>query len=719
MNLPKTYNPHDVEERVYRSWEKSGSFTPQIDNRKKPFTIIMPPPNANDPLHIGHAMFVTVEDIMIRYHRMRGEPTLWLPGADHAGIETQVVYERKLNKEGKSRFDFDRDTFYKMLWDYSQKNKKIMEDQLRRLGASCDWKREKFTLDSDIITEVKKTFQKLYDDGLVYKGTKLVNWDPKQQTVLSELEVEHEERDDTLYYLDYGPVQIATVRPETIFADVAVAINPKDKRVKSLRGQNALIPIVNRVVPIVTDELVDPEFGTGALKITPGHDFTDAEIGERHTLAAHSVISFDGRMLRSDLVPERYWGMKVAEAKKAVVDDLKAAGKLIKEKPYRHPVAVAERSRATIEPLLSEQWFLTMKPLAKPAIDAVRKGKIKIVPKRFEKTYFHWMENIKDWPISRQIVWGIRLPVYYHKRTREMRIFVDPPQDKENWEQDPNTFDTWFSSGQWPFLTLGYPNGHDFRYFYPTSVMETGYDILFFWVARMIMLGLYRTGNVPFKVVYLNGLVRDEKGQKISKSKGNVIDPMHVIEQYGADALRLSLTIGVTPGNDLHLSPTRFVGNRNFLNKVWNASRFVIMNWGDYKPNGQLTTGNGQAKKNSQFSSINYQLTADDEADLKRLDQHIATVTRHIDNYRYGQAAEALFNFFWHTFADKVIEKNKGRIYKPKSAADKHAAQFVLATYLETQLRLLHPFIPFITEEIWGKLPGRRDSLIVSSWPET
>jgi len=712
-DVPKAYNPHDVEEQIYRSWERSGVFTPKAVKGKKPFTIIMPPPNANDPLHIGHAMFVTVEDIMIRYHRMKGEPTLWLPGADHAGIETQVVFERRLNKEGKSRFDYDRDTFYKMLWDYSTGNKKVMEDQLRRLGASCDWTREKFTLDPDIVREVYRTFEQLYNDGLVYKGTKLVNWDPKQQTVLSDLELEHEEREDTLYYLDYGSVTVATVRPETIFADVAVAINPKDKRAKSLEGKSATIPLVKRVIPILADVAVDPEFGTGALKITPGHDSRDNEIGERHNLPAHSVIGFDGRMLPSELVPAQYHGLKVAEARERIVEDLKKEGRLVKAEPYKHQVAVAERSRAVIEPLLSEQWFIAMKPLAKPAIDAVRGGKIRIVPKRFEKTYFHWMENIKDWPISRQIVWGIRLPVYYCRgqltddcrQQGGMFISVDPPKRcpkcaSAEITQDDNTFDTWFSSGQWPFLTLGYPDGPDYRYFYPTSVMETAYEILFFWVARMIMLGLYRTGKIPFHTVYLHGLIRDAKGQKMSKSKNNVIDPIDRINEFGADAVRLGLVIGNAPGNDLNLDPTRFIGNRNFLNKVWNASRFVLLNLNGFEP------------------TATPHLPAGDRADLKRLATHVTTVTRHIDHFRFGQAAETLFNFFWHTFADKVIEKNKDRIYKPTSQKDKQAAQHVLFAYLETQLKLLHPFIPFITEEIWQKLPGQKQQLIISPWPK-
>lgn len=714
-NFPKAYSPQSVEESIYRMWEKNGYFTPKIVRGKKPFTIIMPPPNANDPLHIGHAMRMTVEDIMIRYHRMKGEPTLWLPGADHAGIETQVVFERKLAKEDKTRFDYDRETFFRMLWDYTAANKKIMEEQTRRLGASCDWTREKFTLDPDIIREVCRTFEQLYKDGLIYKGTKLVNWDPKAQTVLSDLEVEHEEQEDILYELDYGPLRIATVRPETIFADVAIAVHPDDTRYRKIIGKYARIPIVERAIPIIADPLVDPEFGTGALKITPGHDFTDAEIGERHQLPALSVIGFDGKMLSVPEVPEQFRGLTVLKARQAVVEKLEEEGVLVKKTPYKHAVAVAARSGALVEPLLSEQWFIKILPLAQPAIDAVKKGKVKIVPKRFEKVYLHWMENIKDWPISRQIIWGIRMPVYYCQEmsndqcqmSKGLFISVDPPKTcphcrSTKFVQEENTFDTWFSSGQWPFLTLGYPDSLDFKYFYPTSVMETAYDILFFWVARMIMLGLYRTGKIPFETVYLGGLIRDEQGRKISKSLGNVIDPLNVVKEYGADALRLAVTIGVTPGNDLNLGQSRFVGNRNFLNKVWNASRFVLMNLGGFKPD-----------------QTPQKLTKEDRADLRALAEHTETITRHIDNFRFGQAAERLFNFFWHTFADKVIEKNKQRIYKPTSEQDKKTAQYILYTFLETQLRLLHPFIPFITEEIWQKLPGKREPLIVSPWPRS
>jgi valyl-tRNA synthetase len=698
MELSKTYNPKEHESPLYAMWERGGYFKPS-KGRGKPFVIILPPPNANDPLHIGHAMY-TVEDIMIRYHRMRGEKTVWVPGYDHAGIETQVVFERKLNKEGKSRFDFSREEFYRMVWEYCANNWKTMKKQLEAMGFSCDWTRTKFTLDPDIVRQVNLTFKKLYDEGLVYKGTKLVNWDPKQQTVLSDLEVEHEERDDTLYFIDYGAVTIATVRPETIFADVAVAVNPRDKRYKGVRSKVATIPLVNRAVPIIVDPLVEPDFGTGALKITPGHDFTDAEIGERHKLPAKSIIGFDGRMLKGPDVPEKYWGMKVTEARAAVVEDLKKFGKLKKSVSYRHTIAVAERSKAVIEPLLSEQWFIKIKPLADPAIAAVKSGKIKIVPKYFEKVFFHWMKNIKDWPISRQIVWGIRFPVYTNKKTDKVEVFVDTPKDLKNWEQDPNTFDTWFSSGQWPYLSLGYPDSPDYKLFYPTSVMETGYDILFFWVARMIMLGLYRTGKIPFKTVYLHGLIRDERGLKMSKSLNNVINPLEVAEKFGADSVRWALIASTTPGKDANVGLTKITGARNFTNKIWNASRFVLMNLEGYK------------------SSSKVELSAKDKKWLKELSDLVKKTTSHFDSFRFGLAADGLFNFFWHRFADHCLEEQKPRLYNAKSPEDKRAAQHILATMLTTQLQLLHPFMPFVTEAIWQKLPGVEKPLISSRWPK-
>lgn len=718
--LPSRYDPKNYEAALYRMWERGGYFKPKIKNGKKPFTIIMPPPNANDPLHIGHALFVTLEDIMIRYHRMQGDSALWVPGADHAGIETQVVFERKLNKEGKSRFDFTRDTFEKMLWDYSQQNKEVMVEQMKSLGASCDWDRMKFTLDPDVVRQVHATFKKLYDDGLVYKGTKLVNWDPKQQTVLSDLEVEHEERDGVLYFIEYGTVTIATVRPETIFADVAVAVHPEDKRYKDIQGKSAQIPLVNRAIPIIADKAVEQQFGTGALKVTPGHDFTDAEIGERHKLPAKSVIGFDGRMLKSPDVPEKYWGTKVAEARAAVVEDLKRAGKLKKSVPYRHAVAVAQRSKAVIEPLLSSQWFVKIKPLADPAIKAVKSGKIKIIPKHFEKVFFHWMQNIKDWPISRQIWWGIRFPVYTNKKTGKTEIFVDGPKDTETWEQDPNTFDTWFSSGQWPFLVLGYPGSKDYESFYPTSVMETGHEILFFWVARMIMFGLYRTGKIPFHTVYLHGIIRDEQGRKMSKSLGNVINPLEVAEKFGADSVRWAVVASTTPGKDANVGMTKVVGARNFTNKIWNAARFVLMNLEGYEPAVESPSSSaGRRKSKVEIAKTSdLTLTTADKRWLRELDTHVESVTRHIDNFRFGLAADELIRFFWHRFADRCIEEQKARLYNAKSPADKRAAQHVLYTLLTTQLQLLHPFMPFVTEAIWQKMPSVEKPLIAASWPK-
>jgi len=686
------YNHSDYEAKIYSLWEKSGAFTPRPDKNKAPFTIIMPPPNANDNLHIGHARFVTIEDVLVRYWRMKGSPTLWLPGADHAGIETQFVFEKKLKSEGKSRFDYDRDTLYKMIWDFSTSNKANMENQLKALGASCDWSRNLFTLDPKIVETVYRTFKKLYDDGLVYRGERIVNYCPRCGTAFSQLEVDSVEREDNLYYLDYGALTIATTRPETIFADVAVAVNPKDAKYEKLVGKNAKLPLVGRDIPIIADSLVDKEFGTGALKITPGHDALDFEIGQKHGLSAISVIDSSGKMTNT---PQKYVGMKAQDARAAVVADLQAAGKIKRVEPIKHVVGVCYRDKGLIEPMLSKQWFIKIKPLADSALKAVSSGSVKFTAGKFEKIAKHWLKNLRDWNISRQIVWGIRIPAWRCEKCMEWTITAgDIPETchscgNAKLTQDADTFDTWFSSGQWPYATLQASQKGDFEYFYPTSVMETGYDILPFWVLRMLMLGIYTTGEVPFKKVLLHGLVRDKEGQKISKSKGNVIDPLEMAEKYGADAVRMSLVWGTLIENDISLSEDNIRGQRNFANKLWNIARFVFSH-----PKGK------RVKRN-----------ADDEEVVKQLRKTARRVTALLDKYRLNEAAEALYDFIWHNFADSYLEKTKTR---------RAEAQKTLEFVLQESLKLLHPFMPFVTEALWqeGKDRFGASNLISASWPK-
>lgn len=735
--MDKVYDSKKVEERIYSLWEKGNYFTPKIDKTKKPFTVLLPLPNANDPMHVGHALF-TIEDILVRYHRMLGDPTLWLPGGDHAGIETQYVFEKHLAKENKSRFDFDRATLYKMIEEFVEKNKNVNKDQMKRLGFSLDWSRYHYSLEPEIVETVLKTFRKLYRDNLIYRGERIVNYCTKCGTAFSDLEVDHLEKDDFLYYLDYGTIKIATTRPETIFADVAIAVSPKDKKYKDLVGKMATIPLINKNIPIITDEGIDLEFGTGALKVTPAHDPTDYEIGQKNNLPIVETIDKNGRMIN---VPEQYAGLKVSPARQAVVSDLEKAGKLIKTEPLKHTVSVCYRCNTTIEPMIMPQWFVKIKTLAEPALRAVKEGRTKIVPKkRFEKMYIDWMEKIYDWNISRQIVWGPRIPIWYclDCSPNIMVNFVDESgskisgfykelkdkyspekinkglqslvagkdavyslNDKEcdkchgnNLLQETDTFDTWFLSGQWPLTTLGYPDSEDFKYFYPTAVLDTLWDILFFWVARMMMFGLYLTGEVPFKVVHLHARVVDKFGQKMSKSKNNVLDPLEMVEKYGTDALRMALVIGVTPGGDIHLSDEKVRGMRNFSNKIWNASRFVL---------------SGETKDQTP-TTINPRGHPDDVWIFNELEKTAKLVTLSIEKYNFGQAAEIIYEFFWHVFCDKYIELTKNR---------REEAQPMLMIVLITSLKLLHPFMPYITEEIWQLMPdNNRVPLIISPWPK-
>lgn len=750
--MDKLYKHNDVEKKWYQVWEDGGYFQPKIDKSKKPFTILLPLPNANDPIHVGHALF-TVEDIMIRYHRMRGDPTLWLPGADHAGIETQFVFEKKLAKEGKSRFDFDRETLYKMIYDFVEKNRSVNRDQLKRMGFSLDWSRYHYSLEPLILETVLNTFKKLHKDGLVYRGERMVNFCTKCGTAFSDLEVDFVEREDFLYFLDYGVIQIATTRPETIFADTAVAVNPKDLRYKSVVGKMAVVPIINKEVPVLSDNAIDIKFGTGALKVTPGHDRLDFEIGERHKLPIVSVIDTSGRMTN---LPEKYIGLRVNKAREAVILDLKRENKIIKILPLKHMVGVCYRCGTVIEPLISSQWFIKIKPLAEKAIQAVKDGRTKIVPKkRFEKMYFDWLENIYDWNIGRQIVWGPRIPVWYcldcnkdlilnfidkngakisgkYQRLKEKYSFgeikgglqsltagKEPIYTLEegsckkcgssNVLQETDTFDTWFLSGQWPLTTLGYPDSEDFKYFYPTSVLDTLWDILFFWVARMMMLGLYLTNEVPFRVVHLHARVVDKTGQKMSKSKGNVINPIEMADKYGADALRMALILGVGPASDICLSEEKVVGMRNFGNKIWNAARFVLETQNsNVKTPANVETTAGKQNKNSKLKTADIN-NENDKNIIEKLNITIKEVTKDIEYYRFGRAAETIYEFFWHEFCDKYIESTKDR---------RSEAQLTLKYVLAKSMQLLHPFMPFITEEIWSKIPKEGSSpILVSDWP--
>jgi len=689
--MEKFYDHLKFEKDIYNLWEKSGALTPKIQKGKGPYTIIMPPPNANDNLHIGHARFVTIEDTLARYFRLKGLPTLWLPGADHAGIETQFVFEKKLKKEGKSRFDFGREELYRKIWKYVFENKDNMEGQLKALGASCDWTRNRFTLDPEIVNIVYGTFYKLHKDGLIYRGERIVNYCPRCGTAFSQLEVESEERTDNLYYLNYGSVQIATSRPETIFADVAIAVNPEDTRYTKLIGSNATIPLIGRQIPVVADKMVEKEFGTGALKITPGHDQTDFEIGQRHNLPIISLVDETGRMINT---PEKYIGMKVEKAREEIVRDLEEAGVMVKVEPLKHVVGMCYRDRGILEPMISKQWFIKVEPLAKRALKAIANKEVRFASKRYEKIAKHWLNNLRDWNISRQIVWGIRIPAFRCEKCLEWKITKGEKPAKcdcggSEFIQDVDTFDTWFSSGQWPFATLKSWGEKDFEYFYPTSVMETGYDILPFWVLRMLMLGLYVTGKVPFENILLHGLVRDKEGQKISKSKGNVIDPQDMANKYGADAVRMSLIWGTLIENDVALSEDNIRGQRNFANKIWNISRFVFMN-----ERGKKATQN-----------------EDDKWILSEFKKTAKKASSLIEKYRLNEAAELLYDFTWKKFADQYLERIKNR---------REESQYTLEKVLEGTLILLHPFMPFVTEAIWQQGNGRFSSpqLISAKWPK-
>jgi valyl-tRNA synthetase len=695
MDLEKQYDPAKYEADIYKMWEDSGAFQPS-DSDKEPFSIILPPPNANGDLHVGHAMYV-VEDILTRYHRMLGQPTLWLPGMDHAGIETQVVYERLLEKEGKTRFDLGREQFYQDAYAFTRKNMARMQDQLRSLGFSLDWSRLKFTLDDDILAIVYDTFKRLHADGYIYRGNRIVNWCPYCHSGFADIEIKHRDQIDPLYYIKYGPFVLATVRPETKFGDTAIAVHPKDERYKKYIGQEIEVEglLGTFKLKVIADSYVNPEFGTGVVKVTPAHDPNDWEMGLRHNLEVKQVIGTDGKLTE---IAGRYAGMPAAEARVQVAHDLEERGLMDHiEMDYSHSIAYHDRCGTPIEPLVTEQWWLKVEELKKPAIEAVKSGKIQIVPKRSEKVYIDWLENLRDWNIGRQNWFGIRIPVYYRRNDDatkdEYLIATDEAEARKyygegNYEAESDTFDTWFSSSQWPFATLQATG--DFDRFYPTSVMDTGRDILFLWITRMVMMGIYATGEVPFQTVYLHGLINDAHGKKMSKSKGNVTNPLEMTEKYGTDALRLALTIGITPGNDGSISEQKIEGYRNFCNKLWNVARFILSQLPeDYSPTTPAP------------------LSLADRWIMDMVSQATKDVTKAINSYRFSDAGAAVYALLWNDFADWYIETSK-----VESNPD------VMVHVLENILKLAHPIAPFVTEAIWQKMAWHKQDLIVSSWPE-
>ena len=680
--LLKPYNPKETEERIYKLWEDSGFFNPDNlpDERHKSFTIVMPPPNANGDLHAGHTLFITLEDIMIRYKRMAGFKTLWLPGADHAGFETQVVYEKKLEKEGRSRFGMDPNDLYKEILDFTLLNKKNMETQVRSLGASCDWSREKFTLDPDVVEKTQDSFVKMYNDKIIYRGKRAINWCYKHQTSLSEVETESSEELSPLFYLKYGPFSIATVRPETKFGDKYVVMHPDDKRYAEYKhGQKIKLEWINGPIEatIIKDEAIDMEFGTGVMTITPWHSQIDFEIAKRHDLDTEQIIDWRGKLLG---IANEFAGMNIKDARAKIVEKLKAKGLLIKiDEKYQNVIKKCYKCGTVIEPQIKDQWFVKMAPLTKLALNSVNRGEIKFIPDNYEKIFRYWMENSIDWNISRQIVWGIPIPAWF--KGEEFKVSKEKPNG-EGWTKDPDTFDTWFSSGQWPLMTTGFPKHEDFKKYYPTDVMETGHDLIFKWVPRMVIFGLYLAQKAPFHTVYLHGLVNDAQGKKMSKSKGNVINPLTLTDKYGTDALRMALIVGNTPGTDLALQENKVKGYKHFANKIWNITRFVLDNTKDVEP-------------------------ANASALIDECNKTIKDVTEDMENFRFYLASEKLYHYLWHRYADEIIEESKKNEEVKKS----------LFYILENSLKLLHPFMPFITEEIWSILPARKNLLMVEKWP--
>ncbi|MDU4670784.1 MAG: valine--tRNA ligase [Finegoldia magna] len=702
-NLEKNYNPKDFEDKIYKIWENEGYFKGVIDNDKKPFTIVMPPPNVTGNLHLGHALNNTIQDILIRKNRMDGYSALWVPGTDHASIATEAKVVSKLKEEGKSKESLGRDGFLEASWDWTREYGGNIKNQLKKLGVSCDWSREAFTLDDNLTEAVEDVFIKMYNDYLIYQGDRIVNWCPNCHTAISDIEVVHEDESGHFWNIRYkfkdsdDHIVIATTRPETLLGDLAVAVNPDDERYTDIVGKTLILPLVNREIKVIADSYVDMEFGTGIVKITPSHDPNDFEVGARHELGQCVVIDEDAKIVEGY---GKYSGLDRYEARKLIIEDLEKIGQLDSVKEHEHAVGHCERCHTTVEPLISKQWFVKMDKLAKLALDAYKNEEIRFIPKRFEKVYVNWLENIRDWCISRQLWWGHRLPVYYHNETGEVVVARKNP-DPEKYTQDPDTLDTWFSSALWPFSTLGWPNEtEDLKYFFPTNVLVTGYDIIFFWVIRMVFSSLYNLGEVPFKDVYLTGLVKDSQGRKMSKSLGNGIDPIEVIDQYGADALRFALITGNTPGNDSRFYMEKVEANRNFCNKLWNASRFVFMNVED------------------DVKNINdVELQIEDKWIISRLNDVIDEVSTNLNKYEIGIAAEKIYDFTWNVFCDWYIELVKPRLYGDDSIL-KESAISVLIYTLTNVIKLLHPFMPYITEEIYSYLPNKNDMLINETWPK-
>lgn len=723
-DLPKAYDFKETEQKIYEMWEKGGYFQPHNDPNKagfdpniKPFTITIPPPNVTGELHTGHAMFVSIEDLMIRYHRMKGYSTLWLPGTDHAGIATQLMVERQLIKEGTSREQVGREEFLRRTWEWKHEKGGKITKQIRRLGASCDWTRERFTMDEGLSVAVREAFVRLYEAGKIYRGPRLINWSPGLQTAVSDLEVEYSEEPGILYYFKYRLaaedgiqdgeyIPVATTRPETILGDTAVAVHPEDERYQKFIGKTALVPILGRRIPVIADEYVSREFGTGALKITPGHDPNDYEIGARHKL---EIVSMLDKAAKVTEIGGKYAGMDRYDCRKQLWSDMKDADLVIKEEPYTLNVPRSQRGGEVIEPMISTQWFVKMEEQALRSLDALRSGEIKIVPDYFEKVYTNWMENIQDWCISRQLWWGHRIPIWYCQACGiEICAREDPNRCAKcgsmDLEQDPDVLDTWFSSGLWPFSTLGWPEKtKDLDYFYPTSYLETGYDILFFWVARMVMSGLELTDKAPFHTIYLHGLIRDEHGQKMSKTKGNVIDPLTVMDELGTDALRFTMLVGSTPGKDSNLSLKKVEANRNFANKLWNVGRFVI---------NSLTTVDAGTTEELEWTLADSWIWA-------RTQELVRDTERLFQNFQYGQAGQLIYDFLWNDFADWYLEISK--IQSAESPARARQTAETLLRVFDTTLRLLHPFTPFVTEEMWGHLKqaaaGSALSERMKDWP--
>lgn len=707
--IAKTYDPKQVEDRLYNTWMEKGYFGAEVDKDKEPFCIVIPPPNITGQLHMGHALDNTLQDIIIRWKRMQGYSTLWLPGTDHASIATEVKIVESLAKEGKTKNDLGREEFLNRAWTWKDQYGGRIVDQLKKMGSSLDWSRERFTMDEGCNKAVVEVFVKLYEKGLIYRGDRIINWCPECKTALSDAEVEYEEAEGKFWYVNYpvkdgeDMVTIATTRPETMLGDTAVAVNPKDKRYAHLIGKTVILPLVNREIPVVADDYVDMEFGTGVVKITPAHDPNDFEVGLRHKLPMIRVMNDDGSMADN---AGKYAGLDRYEARRAIVEDLESIGLLVKIESHNHNVGHCYRCNTVVEPIISKQWFVKMEPLAQPAIEAVKKGEVKFVPERFEKIYFNWMENIRDWCISRQLWWGHRIPAYYCEECGEMVVAKEIPKvcpkcGKNAFKQDEDVLDTWFSSALWPFSTLGWPDDtEDLRYFYPTSMLVTGYDIIFFWVARMIFSGIEHMGEVPFSHVLIHGIVRDSEGRKMSKSLGNGIDPLEVIDKYGADALRFSLIMGNSPGNDMRFYWEKVESSRNFANKIWNASRFVLMNLRNFN-----ITNPKQGN-----------LELPDKWIISKYNKLAGEVTENLEKFELGIAVQKLYDFIWSEFCDWYIELVKPRLYGQDDEA-RETAMYTLTYVLSNTLKLLHPFMPFITEEIWQYLPHEGESIMISNWP--